>query len=1266
MAVILGGLTCASAWAAERQYLHDHVPASVAKLRPSGRLAPSKRLKLAMGLPLRNQAELTDLLQQLADPASPNYRRYLTPAQCTERFGPSAADYQAVTNFLNAHGFTITATHPNRVVLDFEGAVADVEAAFQITMRTYKHPKEARDFYAPGAEPSLGITVPVLHISGLDNYSIPHPNSRIRPAGAKANVSMIAPNSGSAPGGGYAPADLRAAYVPGVTLNGSGQSVGLLQFDGYYASDIASYRTQFGLPNIPLVNVAVDGGVTTPGTGNSEVCLDIEMVMSMAPGVSAIYVYMAPNPSPWADLISRMANDNLSKQLSCSWGGGSPDATCETLFQQMAAQGQSFFNATGDSDAFTASIPFPSDSPHITEVGATTLTTTGGGGSYVSETVWNWGNGTGSSGGSSTYYSIPSWQQGVSMAGNQGSATKRNVPDVALVGDNIYVLYNNGGSGNFGGTSCAAPLWAAFIALVNQQSVANGHSTVGFLNPTLYATGTGASYASTFHDITTGNNFSTTSPSQYSGVTGFDLCTGWGTPNGSALINLLAGNPDALVLSSTFFNPSGFTGGPFTPSTCSYVLQNTGSASLTWTASTTQSWLLFSATTGVLEAGGSTTVTASLNANGLAAGTYSSTVTFNDVPTGGKQTTTVGLTVLSRTGVLSVTPATAFVSTGIAGSGTFAPASGTYSISNTGGASMNWSVSNTSNWMTVSPTSGTLVAGGSTKVTASIVNSVANALSSGTYTGSLGFVNLTSGSGNTSIACQLNASVDYFTQMFSSGANNTANHSFTFTPNGSTGYYVAHCDGTTGFPTNPTAGTKLTLTDDSYSAVTLSGSMRASLYGTAYSTFYVGSNGYITFNSGDTTYSTSLSNHFAKPRISAFYRDLNPASSGTISWLQLSDRAAVTYQNVPAYGTTNQNSFQVELFFDGRIRITILSIASTDGLIGLSRGTGQPSGYTASTFIGYSPSPRSDASLTGLSLSSGTLNPVFSSSGTSYTAGVGSAVSTISVTPTLSDTAATVQLRVNGGAFSPGTSGAASAPLALATGANPVDVKVVAQDGTTTKVYTATITRATSYTISVTGNAACGTLTGGGAYDSGVTATVTATPQTGYRFVYWTENGTAVSNSSSYTFTVAGNRSLTAIFQALTFGNWAASQFTAAELANPAISGDAAEPNRDGIPNLLKYALNSGRTVSDRSVLPRVTVEGGYLTLTYAQNSAATDLTFIVEVSPDLINWSSGAAYTTSPAVVGSDAQTQTVKVSDLTPASPGNERFIRLRVIGL
>ena len=581
--------------AAEMQWIQGHVPAAVTKLnlQPLGRLPAATNLNLAIGLPMRNPAELQSLLQQIYDPTSPNYRRFLTPEQFTERFGPTESDYQAVIAFAKANGFTVTATHANRLVLSVRATVTDIEKALHVILRSYQHPTENRTFYAPDTEPTLAAPVAILHISNLDSYALPHPHHRIHP---NPPAAVVRPNSGSGPGGTYRGDDFRAAYVPGTTLRGTGQNVGLLQFDGYYAADIAAYISQAGVTTSTVVtNILVDGGVTTPGSGNSEVCLDIEMVLAMAPGVGKIFVYEAPNPSPWVDLLSRMANDNQAKQLSCSWGGGSPDPTAEGIFQQMAVQGQSFFNATGDSDAFTGAIEFPSDSTNITEVGGTTLTTTGAGERYVSETVWNWGGGTGSSGGSSTYYSIPTYQQGLSMAANQGSTTMRNVPDVALTGDNVWVCYNNGSSGSFGGTSCAAPLWAGYTALINQQATGNGQGPVGFLNPALYAIGKGNRYSTCFHDITTGNNFSTSSPNKFSAVTGYDLCTGWGTPAGTNLINALTGPviPAPNLVAGGAVVSGGNGNGLIDPNECNSIqlfIQNIGTltaSNLTATLTTT-------------------------------------------------------------------------------------------------------------------------------------------------------------------------------------------------------------------------------------------------------------------------------------------------------------------------------------------------------------------------------------------------------------------------------------------------------------------------------------------------------------------------------------------------------------------------------------------------------------------------------------------------------------------------------------------------------
>jgi uncharacterized repeat protein (TIGR01451 family) len=636
-------LIASSARSQDRRVLRGHLPRVVAEehLQPVGSLPGSTRMHLAIGLPLRNQEALNALLDQIYDPANPDYRHYLTPEQFTERFGPLEQDYQAVIAFAMSNGLTVTTTHPNRMVLDVEGTVADIERTLHTTLRVYRHPREARTFYAPDTEPSLDLAVPVLHISGLDDYSLPHPNLKARPFTQTANAT---PNTGSGPNGSYRGNDFRAAYLPGTLLTGAGQAVGLLQFDGYFASDITTYEAQAGLLNVTLTNVPVDGGVSTPGSGNSEVALDIEMVISMAPGVSRIIVYEAPNPSPWVDLLSRMANDNLAKQLSCSWGGGGPDPTSEQVFRQMAAQGQSFFNASGDSDAFTGAISFPAESTNITQVGGTTLTTTGPSGSYISETVWNWGSGTGSSGGISTVYPIPTYQKGISMSANQGSTTMRNVPDVALTADNVYVVYNNGGSGIFGGTSCATPLWAAFTALMNQQAAAHSAPAVGFLNPAVYAIGKGTNYTSSFHDITTGNNFSSSSPTKFSAVAGYDLCTGWGTPNGTNLINALVGpialRPQIVAASSTLLAEGcAPTNGAIDPGetvTVNFFLQNIGTgntsnlvATLLATGGVTSA--SSPQTYGVVVAGGAAVARPfTFTANGACGGTITNTFQLQD------------------------------------------------------------------------------------------------------------------------------------------------------------------------------------------------------------------------------------------------------------------------------------------------------------------------------------------------------------------------------------------------------------------------------------------------------------------------------------------------------------------------------------------------------------------------------------------------------------------------------------------------------------
>src|SRR5579859_7496587 len=349
---------------AETRTLSSHVPAATVLARPVGKLPDSTRLNLALGLPLRDLPGLTNFLAQLYDPANPLYHQYLTPDQFTARFGPTPEDYQRVLNFAAAHGLEITAVHPNRMLVDVSASSANIEQAFHLNLNLYPHPKESRNYFAPDTEPTLDASVPVRHISGLDNFIIPRPASlRARPSGPGSNPL---PALGSGPGGSYRGSDFRGAYARGVSLNGAGQMVGLLEFDGFYQSDITSYELNAALPNVPIELVLTDGADGSASSNNVEVALDIEMVISMAPGISQVLVYEASGPTGLAnDILNRMATDNVAKQLSASWTFGT-DSTTTQILMQFAAQGQTYFNASGDDGSFAGTTRLPPEDPYIT------------------------------------------------------------------------------------------------------------------------------------------------------------------------------------------------------------------------------------------------------------------------------------------------------------------------------------------------------------------------------------------------------------------------------------------------------------------------------------------------------------------------------------------------------------------------------------------------------------------------------------------------------------------------------------------------------------------------------------------------------------------------------------------------------------------------------------------------------------------------------------------------------------------------------------
>jgi len=534
-------------------------------------------------LPLSDQAGLDEFLAQVYDPESPVYHQFLSVQEFTERFGPTAADYDAVVAFAEANGMTIRGTEPaNRMVVDVEASVADINRTFHVTMGTYKHPTEDRTFYAPDREPTADLGVQLWHISGLDDFSPPQPMLRFS---KPEDVHTF--TTGSGPGGTFLGSDIRAAYYGGTALTGAGQTVGLYGLD-YNLSDVELYFSSIGqsFNSSQVTNYSTDGTVNTCNSCNDgEPAIDIEQAYSMAPGAKIVEYFGSGD----VDTFNAMASANVAKQLSASIGWLPADPTSdEPIFQEFAAQGQSMFVATDDSGAYSSTTPayYPADDPYVIGVGGTDLTTNGAGGSYASETCW-----IGSGGGISTDgFAIPSYQQlsGVINSSNGGSTTLRNVPDVSAdANTDSYWCSSGTCNEGVGGTSLSTPRWAGFTALANQQGASNGKSPIGFLNPTLYAIGTGSSYDTDFHDITSGNNGDGSGKS-YNAVTGYDLCTGWGSPNGLGMINALSGGSTSsggYNVYGIYTNGTSFTTGGLDNDGYAYSSTELGT-SLSWNGST--------------------------------------------------------------------------------------------------------------------------------------------------------------------------------------------------------------------------------------------------------------------------------------------------------------------------------------------------------------------------------------------------------------------------------------------------------------------------------------------------------------------------------------------------------------------------------------------------------------------------------------------------------------------------------------------------------
>ena len=691
----------------------------------NGRLPQNQMMNLDIVLPLRDPAGLDQFVADVYDPASANYKHFLTPQEFTARFGPTQADYDAVLQFARMNGLTVTGGSRDGMDVQVRGPVSAVEAAFHVRMQTYKHPKEDRNFFSPDQEPTTDLAFNLWHVSGLDNFSIPQPMFVSKAAyaaamGIDANKIVSHATTGSGPSASFLGSDMRAAYYGSGSLTGAGQNLGLLEYYGTDLADLQTYYTNAHqtYPGSIITLLSTDGTSTScvdnRAGGNcddTEQTLDMTQALGMAPGLASMTMYVGSTDT--AIMSSMTTHSPLPMTIGCSWTWTPADpSTLNPYFEKMASQGQSFFTASGDYSTWHKSgnsAAWPADNAYVISVGGTDLSTASAAGPWASETAWADSGG----GISPDNVAIPSWQQiaGVINSSNKGSTTLRNGPDVSAnanftfytCADQTACLANE-----YGGTSFATPMWAGYVALANQQAAANGQGPAGFINPTIYPQNVGSAYGTNFHDITSGTSGS------YSAVTGYDLVTGWGSPT-PALINALAGTQTQTPSFTIAASPSALTviQGGNGNSTISITAAGGFSSAVTLSASNLPSGVTVGFSPTSVTGSGSSTATFNV-ASSTAAGTYSITITG----TGGglSESTTVTLTVSAPVSnyTISASPKSLSVTQGSSGSSTI-------TLSGTVTGAVTFSASGLGSGETVTFTPSSLSAPGTTtmKLTAS-------------------------------------------------------------------------------------------------------------------------------------------------------------------------------------------------------------------------------------------------------------------------------------------------------------------------------------------------------------------------------------------------------------------------------------------------------------------------------------------------------------------------------------------------------------------
>ena len=570
-------------------------PAVPATAHTVGAPAPSTQMHVTVTLQSQDPAGLAAFAGEVSTPGSPEYRDYLTPAEFAQRFGATPGAVQAVESSLQAHGLTPGPVSANDLSIPVTATAGQLSQAFSTSFARVALASGSTAIVnqqAPSVDP--GVAPDVQAVLGLNTLATAKPllvQSRAAVVAAhdvRSNVVTGGPQpcpSASSVGsseGGLTADRIAAAYgFSGLYQagdEGAGQTVAILELEPFDLSDIQAYGACYGI-SPQIGNVAVDGGAGS-GAGQGEAALDIENVIGLAPQ-ARIAVYEGPNSNngPY-DTMSTIISQRVAQVVTTSWGQcesveGSTAAVSEnTLFEEAAAQGMTIVSASGDDgseDCYptpptSLAVDDPASQPFVTGVGGTSLTTNASTGARVGETVWNGGQTVGATGGGiSSFWPMPAYQSlapsflHVINGKSSGAACRppsgdcREVPDVSADGDPAtgYVIYWSGGlpTSNpwqvVGGTSAAAPTWAALIALTNASAECAG-APIGFANPALYHAAAVA-YGTDFNDTTSGDNDMTgLNGGLYPAGTGYDMATGLGSPNGTALAQTLCA--DAITL----------------------------------------------------------------------------------------------------------------------------------------------------------------------------------------------------------------------------------------------------------------------------------------------------------------------------------------------------------------------------------------------------------------------------------------------------------------------------------------------------------------------------------------------------------------------------------------------------------------------------------------------------------------------------------------------------------------------------------------------